>query len=367
MSSLRCIPGLPFELTAEVNALIDKMSTLRPPEAPLVEPALLAPFLAVGDFANLSGPPGCGKTLLAADSIIGAVHPRREGRILGGLWRFDLSLLDRGLVAIIDGEGNSARWESTLHRKMLAEGLDPNEVTRAIKYMRPADLGLQTTSQWEEASVRLARALAAINVRFLVADTVGRIWAPDDINSTNWIQRGLAPFRAACKEYGISALLLGHTKRRKSNDDPDPTGPIGSSFQEGQVDAQIILSRIKGGQGLVLTHQKSRRSYWIQQGSKVTLHFKGVLGYEPQGGWQKVWPHECPDFDAEQLQTEPATVDKIVALLKASPAKEWSTAEIAEELDRRERTIRHHLHALEKSGYARKVSYGPQTRWGTGL
>ena len=363
MTSSKNLPDLPFALTDDVNALIDKMRTLKPLEAPIVEPALLAPFWAVGDFVNLSGPPGCGKSFLAADIIIGATHPRRAGWALGGLLRFDLDLLGLGPIAIIDAEGSYSRWGSILRRKMLAEGLDPKEAIRAIKYMRPSDLGLQSPSMWEEASLRLARALATISVRFFVADTLGRIWAPDDINSTNWVQRGLGPFRSACNEYGIGGLFLSHTKRRKNNDDHDPTGPIGSSFQECQVDAQIVLSRVKGGHGLSLTHQKSRRSDWIEQSSKVTLHFKGRLGYEPQVGWQKLWPHECPDYTAEEVETEPATSAKIAELLKAQPAKEWTTAEIADELDRHERTIRHHLQALEKTGYARKVGNGPQTRW----
>lgn len=363
MASLGRIPGLPFDLTDDVNQLIDRMSTLDPSSAPMVEPAILSPFSAVGDFVNFSGPPGCGKSRLAADVIVGAVCPSREGSALGGLLRFDRDLLGRGPVAIIDGEGNIARWGSMIRRRMLADGFSLSAADHAIKYMRPSDLGLHRTGDWEEASLRLAQALAVIKANFLVADTLGRIWAPSDINSTEWIQRGLAPFRTACQEYGISALLLSHTKRRKGREDLDPVGPIGSSFQEAQVDGQIIMSRMKGGHGLVLTHLKSRRSFWIQQGSRVTLHFKPGLGYEPQSDWQHYWPHECPDYDVEDPEPDPCSRSRVLQILRDKAPDSISRQDIEAQLGLSERAVRKHLTALSAAGQAERVGKSSSTQW----
>lgn len=354
----------PTKLTDQINRLISRLRPLDLVEAPPVEPALLAPFWAAGDFVNLSGPPGCGKTLLAADVVLAALHPARAGRALSGLLRFDFARLDGGKVAILDAENSPVRWSSLLRRKLLAENLDPFEIKWAPLYVRPADVGLQVTGNWERASVAFASALASVRVRVLIVDTLGRTWAPDDINSTSWVQRGLAPFRAACQEHGISAVLLSHTRRRRGMDDPEPTGPIGSSFQEGQVDGQIILNRSQGGHGLTLTLQKSRRAFWIQQGSKVTLRFQSGLSYAPDAGWEQIWPHECPDYDEQGDDVEPVTSAKLTALLRSEPTREWTTAEVANVLDRRERTVRHHMQALVRTGYARRIGNGPTTRWG---
>lgn len=363
MTSDRLTPGLPCELTDDINELINRMGTLNPSGASAVEPALVGPFWAVGDFINFSSPAGCGKTMVAADVILGAVLPQRGGAALGGLLQFNRDLLGGGPIAIIDGENSYPRWNSIIRRKLEAEGADPKSADSKIKYITPTRFNLQNPSEWTEASIRLAKAFACIRVRFVVIDSLARIWAPDDINSTAWVQQGLVPFRAACQDYGISALLLSHTKRRQRTDDPAPTGPIGTSFQEGQIDGQIVMSRIKQEIGIKLFHQKSRRSYWIQQGSSVSLLFKPGLGYEPEAGWESRWPHQCPDFDSMALENKLDFRTEIARLLQATPSQEWSVAEIVQKLGRSDRTIRHNLQKLESADRACKTGQGRNTRW----
>ena len=353
----------PIKLTNEINVLIDRMKAVDLVDAPMVEPYLLAPFWAVGDFVNVSGSPGSGKSLLAADVVLGALHPARQGRALGGLLRFAGEQLAGGKVAILDGENSRVRWSSILRRKLVAEDLDPFKIKWAPLHVRPSDVNIQNPGNWERASIAFAKSLASVNVRFLVIDTLGRAWAPEDINSSSWVQRGLAPFRTACQQYGISALLLSHTKRRKNADDPHPTGPIGTSFQEGQVDAQIIMSRVKGGDGLTLTHQKSRRSFWIQQGSKVTLHFKPGLGYEPQADWQTQWPHECPDYDAKDLEPDPSTRSRLLQILRDKSPAPISRHELQTQLGLSERAVRKQLAALSDAGLAEQVGRSSDTQW----
>ena len=81
MTSERRIPGLPFDLTDDVNRLIDKMGTLDPFGAPSVQPAILSPCWTVTEFSR---PPSCRITLPAAIIILGAVLSQREGIELGG-------------------------------------------------------------------------------------------------------------------------------------------------------------------------------------------------------------------------------------------------------------------------------------------
>jgi len=362
MTSVQRIPGLPFDITDDIISLVDRTKPLRPFSTSAIEEAFLDPFMAVGDSLNISGPPGCGKTHLAADIIMGAVNPQRNGVALGGLFRFDLDKLAGGPMAVIDGENTISRWNSLIRRKLEAEGANAATKIRDILYLRPSDLGIQDPKKWTSASIQLAHMLAFIQVRFVVIDTMARIWAPDDFNQSHWVQRGLVPFRSACQECGISVLMLSHTKRQLRADDPAPTGPIGTSVQEGQIDGQIIMSRNKAGNGITLIHQKSRRSFWIQQGSKVGLQFRPGFGYEPMEGWQDKWPHECPTGDGFK-DIEPDMRSRIGSLLSRDSSREWKTKELATEVGRDERTVRHHLEELERSNKACKLGGGPSTRW----
>ena len=353
------------KLTNPVNQLINHFHSINFESAPDVEPAILAPFWAEGDFVNFSGPPGCGKTLIAADIAIAAIHPRREGQALGGLLRFDLDRLRLGNIAILDAENNLARWSSIIRRKMTLEGLDPLEIRHGILYIRPSDIGLQNSSQWERKSELLAAALANCHVRFLIGDTLGRMWAPDDINSSAWVQRGYAPFRTACQSYGISGLMLTHTKRLANRQSPIPEGPIGTSFQEGQADGQIMITRLKthNPSGILLTHRKSRRPFWIQQDSKVSLLFTPCLGYDPQGQWRDTWPHECPDYNSEELISNPTTKAAIEKILQEAAPEPIASRDIADQLKVSDRDVRHHLAHIRDEARAEMVGNGPNTRW----
>jgi RecA-family ATPase len=362
MPSIKNTPGFPFRVTPDIHQLIDQMSTLDVTNAPLIEPALLAPFMAVGDFLNISGPRGCGKSMLAVDTVIAAAHPARDGYALGGLMRFDLGLLGPGLIAVIDGENCRPRWESMIRRRLETEGLNFADLSRPIKYMRPADIRLHERGDRAGASIRAAKALCAICVRFVVIDTLGVVWAPEDINSSAWVQDGLLPFRMACKDYGISVLLLSHT-RRSSGPENDPTGPIGTSFQENQVDAQLIARPARGGSGLTLTHEKSRRSLWIKPGIKVSLTFTREFGYQPQEGWQQVWPHECPDFDSGDFEPPTSTRSKVEGFLKHAVDQTATSREIGDALDFTSRAASGHVRQLKDADLVVQIGNGRNTRW----
>lgn len=351
-------------LSDRANSITSHFHDLDFHNTPEIQPAILHPFLGLGDFGNISGPPGCGKTLIAADIILAAIHPDRKGIALGGLLRFNQDLFKYQKIAILDAENSPPRWESILFRKMKMEGLDPNIIRRKIVHIRSFDIGLQRASDWGKNSTALAEALYLNQVKFVIGDTLAGIWAPEDVNSSGWVHHGYIPFRSTCQRLGITCLMLTHTKR----DNPratSPVGPIGSSAQEGQADAQIMVSRTKNPDppGIVLTHRKSRRSIWIQQGASVKALFTPQEGYKPQGNWENEWPHECPDLNAH-LKSDPQTTQfNILEYLKQHYSSAHSSKDIANSTGVKDRTVRYHLKKLKCQLEVEMIGSGAAIKW----
>lgn len=346
----------------ELAAAQSRFCTLNPLESTPIEPAVLHPLAAEADLVNFSGSSGTGKTTLAADVAIAWLHPKREGRALGGLLKFSTGYRESGNIAIIDGENSRPRWQSQLRRMLEAEGLDPLEFRHSIKYVNPAYLGLQQVAHWRERSILLAEALKELNVVFVILDSLGRIWCPDEINSTPWVQQGLTAYRDACKTRNITTLALSHTRRRTGRDDPGAVGPLGSSMQEGQVDTQVIVTMDPGGKGIKLKLLKCRRAFWINPGSTVTVRFSGSCGYKPQDDWAKHWPHECP-YIGESLEEDPSRRAQIINILENTPDRTMQANGIAAQLGCTKRTATSHLHALEALSRIERVGAGPSTAW----
>lgn len=349
----------------DINLLIDRFQCLDLADAPLIEPAAMHPLLAPGDFANFSGLPGCGKTRLAADLILAVIAEHRGGLALGGLFKFDIDLLRDKNIAILDAENNRFRWQSILRQKFVREGIPQPDLKKRVIYIQPHRVDLHQPAEWTPASEKLASALHYSHVGLVIGDTLGRIWAPDDINNTTWTQRGFAPFRTACQQHGISGVMLTHTPKGQGNNKESASGPIGTSFQEGQADVQIIITRTKidGRPGIELIHRKSRRSFWIQQGSKVSLQFTPELGYKLVGNWQREWPHECPDYDEQAGGLEPTTRERLVGYLRDHASTAVRTPEAAEFLGIGDRAVRDHFSDLEAEGLVAREGNGPSTTW----
>lgn len=345
-----------------LEGILAQFRTLDPLASPAIETAFLAPLMGVGDFLSVSGEAGCGKTMLAADALLGFAHPARQGSALAGLLQFNPIYNCEGNVGIIDAENSPLRWQSLLKRKMEAEGLDPNVLRGTIEYVSPYDVGLHHSTQWTERSHLLAEALAARAVRFVIIDSLGRAWSPDDLNSTAWVQQGLAPFRIACRDRGIAVLALTHTKRSTGPSGSEAVGPLGSSLQEAQVDAQVMMTLDPDGRGCRLKMRKSRRAYWIRPGASINVDFTDQLGYRPQEDWPALWPHECPEGD-EGLGSNPGTRTKILKLLEDDPGSALRSTAIASTLGCTARTVTNHLHMLEGAGRVLREGDGPATQW----
>lgn len=349
-------------MSSLASEFIGKFKDIDLSNAPSVEPAMLAPFCAQGDFLNISGPAGCGKTSIALDLLLAATHPGRNGAALGGLFQFPAEPFGQLKSVIVDAETSQARWTSRLALKSKQEALDPLQIG-SIRYMQPGDVMLNQRSERADRSRALAEAFGEDQRTFVIIDTLGMAWAPENMNDPDWVFGGLAHFRNECRRYGICVVALTHT-RRPSDHGSAPVGPIGTSYQENQADAQIIVSRLKGGQpGIRLTHIKSRRSFWIQQGSWVDLRFTSDYGYELLENSRNEWPHdwneESPSSEATLLSNR-SLIEKTV---KDAYPNSISATEIASITDIADRTVRHNLTKLKDQGIVECLGKGPSTTW----
>lgn len=330
--------------------------------APTVEPAMLAPFCAPGDLLNISGPAGCGKTSIATDVLLAAAHPGRLGVALGGAMQFAELPFGKLKCAVIDAETSKGRWESMLARKCAQEGLNPKDLA-SIRYMRASDFGLGQPSTRAEHSLALAEALGRDQRKLVIIDTLAMTWAPRDMNNPEWVFDGLAQFRAECKNRGVTVIALTHT-RRPTKDGPNPVGPIGTSYQENQADSQIIVSRLKGpSAGIRMTTTKSRRAFWIQQGSHIDLRFTVDLGYEPDGNSLERWPHEWPGADAATPPEVLGTQLRIEQMFRQSAGAPLTTPMIVATQSLSESSVRAHCRKLAARGVIQRVGNGPASAW----
>jgi hypothetical protein len=344
-----------------VHCMMRHVQELDQDETLTTEPAVLAPFWGPGDLVIFSGEPGCGKTYLAADILLAAVCPERQGRALGGLLRFDPDMLDGGRIAILDAENDRQRWSGILGHKMAKEGLSAE--WSQVRYVPTYKLGLGHPEKWETHSRALAGLLHRLDVVFYVGDTLARIWSPENVNATDWVQKGLAPFRTACREYGISGLMLSHTRRWGADARGAPTGPLGTSLQEAQADGQILLNRThqSGRDALELSHRKSRRSHWIRQGSKVVALLTAEYSYQPIGQYMAAWPHEPPGYDpAAEQQTQ---ADRVLRCLRDALPGSLGRSDLESRLGIAESTARLHLNRHLRAGKVDRQGRGRNTQW----
>jgi hypothetical protein len=352
----------PSQLSSRANDFIGYFQDINILDAPSVEPAALAPFCAHGDFLNISGSAGCGKTSIAVDLLLAASHPGRLGKALGGLLKFPQEPFGCIKCAVLDAETSKGRWECLLAMKIRQEGLWPSHLGN-IRYLQAHDFLFGGASERAQRSHALGEALGWDNRKLVIIDTLAMAWAPQDMNNPDWVFNGLSPFREECKRNGIVVIALTHT-RRPSKDTPGPIGPIGTSYQENQADAQIIISRHRGSPpGIRLTHMKSRRSFWIQQNSVVDLRFTSKYSFEPLGNWQTSWPHDWPGQDSAPLGESDSTALRVEHLFGEANGSSLTTSHIASSLGVSERAARDHIHTLSKAGIIERVGQGPATKW----
>jgi hypothetical protein len=294
--------------------------------------------------------------------LIGATHPDRYGKALGGLFQFFPDEPRPIKCAIIDAESTKSRWESAITRRLQLEDLARFDKP-GIRYINPSKLGLDSQKFRTKNSQYLAEALAHDSREFVLIDTLAMMWKPTNLVDPEWVFAGLAPFREACQSYGITVVALSHTPR-PGQPGSRPFGPIGTSFQENQADAQLIISRLAKNKslGIRLCHRKSRRSFWIQQDSYVDLGFDGKQGYAPVGNRANEWPMYWSESQRIEpiFQTPFAQVERAV---RAAGTCGTTAALIASELDISGRAVRGHLNALAADKIIVKVNNGRNTAW----
>jgi len=354
-------------LSDRANDLIGKFQSLTLSNSQPVETAFIAPICAPGDCIIFSGPAGVGKSGMGGDLILGAAHPDRQGRTLGGLFRFSIPSGQTIKCACLDAESSKVRFESGLHRKMEKEGLAPDGLG-CVRYISASDCGLDNVNQRKQNSQALAEALAHDRVQFVIIDTIANAWAPPNINDPEWVFSGLKVFREFCQKFGITIVAFTHPNR-KAGQETRSFNPMGTSQQENQADTQISVTRILGKRpdGIQLCLRKSRRAFWINQGSIVSLRFTPEYGYEPLGDWEKTWPHEWDGDSGLSDLANQSTIFKVESVLKGASPEGLSAQAIATKINCSDRTVRSNLNKLEKGNLAARVGRGPSTTWRFGL
>lgn len=321
--------------------------------SPATEPALLSPFWSAqeGDQILIAGLRATGKSTIAADIALASCIPEFEGKALQGVLQWDLARLDGRKIAIIDGENSPYRWETLLRRLLEHRGIDPELCRELIKerfiYLHVRDLGLREKAHWESRSQEVANLLGELGVGFCVMDSAGRVWGASNLNDTDWVQGGLAPYAEGCKCQAnpIAGGILAHVRRPTKNE-PRAVGPLGSSTQENYVDGLLIVE--PSGDGIRIRHEKSRRPWWIKQGTSVQIDWPaGKIGFEPVGDWATVWP-DSPPTESEASHARMTT--QVLAIVRAGAPRTVSTKDIAASLSIGERQVRRHLERLEAAG-----------------
>jgi len=351
------------EMSSLANDFIGHFRNLNIHDAQTVEPAFLSPICAVGDFLNISGPSGCGKSSIAQDILLGAAHPQRLGKALGGLLQFTNEPYGEIKCAVLDSETSSTRWASKLAMKIENESLDPTNL-KSIRYSSTTGFGLTGAQSRKENSIALAEALGEDFRKLVIIDTQAMAWGPSNINDPDWVFEGLLPFREKCQEYGICVISLTHT-RRKSNNQSAPVGPLGTSFQENAADAQIMVTGLRPaeGKGVKFELMKARRAHWIPRGSTVNLQFTDEYGYKPNRYDKRIWAHTRNGCQATVGDQPQSTILQVEQLVKAAHPEAIAVKDIATSIGHSTRSIRKYIAELHKLGTVKSVGSGPATKW----
>jgi len=263
----------------------------------------IAPFIRQGDLVFLTGERGTGKTTLAADIIWSSVGDSGPvgGRIGAGALVANRDLLYPRTVAILDGENEGQDWTEALNDTALARGLalDSPEVDalhKRVLHCPSEEFSLDPSEpEYRVDMTRLVDALVEINCGLFIIDPLHSIYTTD-LNSPEWVTKGLGPLRKMCRSRGITVIALAHTSRA-SKDKPlqNTYLPAYTSKQENEVDCCIGLNRNKKENKLTLVLVKRRAAKWNIEGSKAHLYFSLTFG--GYSSCNSDWLFENPNKD----------------------------------------------------------------------
>lgn len=243
-------------------------------------PVLIEPFVRQGDMVMITGAPGQGKSTLIADLITACCLPQEfanANHLLGGAMRVDRTVLGGGRrIVILDNENDPAEWNELVEATVRARGLEMDHpavewMLAGVRWRRCHDYNWDDLNQVDGEIQRLLDACEALNTAVLVLDSLHNMFRKD-LNSAEWVNRGLDVLRQQAKARGITTIALVHTSRDfKDKLARNKYLPAYSGQQEKCADTILGMQR-RAKEGLLrMILVKRRAAKWNPEGSSAEV------------------------------------------------------------------------------------------------
>jgi AAA domain len=335
-----------------------------PWSVPMVRPALLAPLIGIGDLVLLTGAPAGGKSTATISMGLGLLYPQLAHCVLGGALVPNLEAFARGAVAYVDGENDVPAMNILAAPYLRAFGIEKHdERPLQLIHADASVLNVGTASPHDQAIRDGVRSLADLSVRFMIVDSMVPVFRPDDISSATWVHQRLVPFRWACKDAGITAVILCHTARGTQQDKRRSMLPLGTTMQEAIADSVLHIERLGADDrdGVKLTSVKARRAPWVPRLESVRAYFAGDNHYDCPSA-RDHWPLEAPGVEpvAPQLTLRQ---QEVLGVLRDAGSRGTTPSDAGRLFDIGPDAASDHLRALKAKGLARTEGSARKTRW----
>jgi hypothetical protein len=260
---------------------------------------LFDPFVREGDLCMITGGHGVGKSTFAMDLMISAIlsPAMEENKALAGALYLNTEIWQGRKVAVIDYENTEEEWRECFHDSMEQRGYSPESDAAKIchgqiLWIDGHSLELSDLKNSKDKITALLSALREAGVGLLFMDALHSAYEVD-MNSAEWVIRGLEPLRIALRDAFITFMPLVHTSRDfKGKLKKNKFLPMGTSQQEKCADAILGLEQNKKTNTLSVYLVKRRAGKHCEVMSKIDLELSDTFG-----GYKSIkdpWPFTNP-------------------------------------------------------------------------
>ncbi|MDR7450139.1 MAG: AAA family ATPase [Armatimonadota bacterium] len=328
----RVVDSLAWEATAAFRAAGATVLVGTPDDIPEETSYLLPPLLMRGELNLVFGPPGVGKSYLAAAlalqvegvSVLPLPLPRPPGRTLYLDWEWSGAELGVRLQALCRGAGTPAH---------------------PIRYRRMA-------GALADCAETLRREIQQGKITFVIVDSVQMACGePDGADPAG----GFLRLAGAIRTFGTTTLLLDHPAKGA---EPGRETPYGTRYK---------LALCRNIWSMRKSHDDQRQLHiglWHDKNSNTPPHPPLGLRLEfdreswPAGRLRSLRVHHEDVRDVEEFASMLGTWDRIARELIRGP---MTVRELAEALDLSDGVVRARLNEKRRAG---KVTHLPDGRWG---